>query len=237
MNETSIEGKQEENKSFRNIPPLIFPEDSDRTVSLDSENDNHKFPLDDQDVGFRKLYWKLSPLIEKCEGKSDSNTASELSSLPEDSDARNTLKLANLSPPSEEDTENAAFPTYSIRTRLDMDVDTRLRETDDTTNAFVHSNEDFEHPEARFQVDVSHSGRRNLEENVPACEQDEDGSRSDCEYHKSVWEDSQGGHSGQCHKEFSPPTLPFEHLEHSENRFEENFTFEFDENTFSLDNS
>lgn len=120
--EIHFETKPEE-KSSRNIPPLVI-EDSDRTVSTpNSEEYRIMFQLDDST--YRKTFI-LSPVPEKIENRSESektiqnvaDTSSELSSLPEDSDSK---KRARDQP------EPECCPTFSIRdktpTRIKFSMD------------------------------------------------------------------------------------------------------------------
>lgn len=94
---------------------LTFPEDSDRTVSLDTESDNFRLLAEENGcTSFQKPCWRLSPLLERFEEKSEcikGDTNSELSSLPEDG------KLINLST-SDEKTDFSVYPTYSLQERF-----------------------------------------------------------------------------------------------------------------------
>lgn len=106
--------------SARNIPPLDFPEDSDRTVSLDSETDNLKLlsdPGENENI-FKRSFWKLTPLSEKYEEKTENGTASELSSLPEDNGARHEPEKSANDSLSGEKTDLSVYPTYSLHKRL-----------------------------------------------------------------------------------------------------------------------
>lgn len=103
--------KPPEDKSSRNIPPLVI-EDSDRTVSTpNSEEYNILCQIDST---FRKTFI-LSPVPEKVENRTGSDktthadTSSELSSLPDDNEQSTKKNIK------EQTEDSACCPTFSIR--------------------------------------------------------------------------------------------------------------------------
>ena len=130
---TEIDEVEVEEDSPRNIPRLNILEDSERTISyLSEKEDNLQLLLlydnDGNDNNDNKQIWNLSPVMEKNELNSDIiiNTASDLSSLPEDDRKNESYSFSD-----DKTNLSGAYPTYSVR---EKQTDCLIEDDNDNNN-------------------------------------------------------------------------------------------------------